>query len=778
MKKYFRYLVILAVLLLCLAGCETNPDPVPTVEPTAVPTETTLPPETEPPLDPYALYADAAAATKEDLGMALFIKKEVRIADTVVTSSSEQSITYLGHGTDHFLAKVNETATYGDYSVKYEEVFAEGMVYAAIDSHDFAMEISAEDFASRYLPPVMLTGELYKTLTYDEATGVFTFADATALESWLLDEEVQILQADGTATVTNGTITEATYAVTYTIGGAEISLDVKQILSVPAVQEITKPYDAAKHTDVEQIDAVKLVDQVYGYLLEANVMDVMILESTVSHAAGMVLNYQTNLSIYDVGKNPMFQVDNSIFYMDAGNNRESSDVLEVYRDGKYTITEDDGRPSPSTGITASMMRTYYQNMLTEYILSTAYLQTATGTDMGGILLAEFTCTDDLGNAMCADICDDLFGDSKLLDSYASAYRNETLEFYVAADKYTGLPTAMGFIYEGIHTIDGQECLLSKQIDYSIDLAGLDVYEDITDELAPETEPEEKATPLLYHVTGPDGQEMWLFGTIHVGDERTGFLPQEIYDAFAASDALAIECNTTAFEEQLEEDDALSEEISDLYYYSDGTTAKDHITDEQLYEDAVKMMKATGSYNMNTQYLKPSIWAQDITNSFLSFGKTLTGSKGVESRLEKLAEEQNKPILEVESVTFQISMTTGYSDELQEQLLAEAVYSPSRGYWDSVHELYEQWCRGDEAELIEALRDDTSEMTEEELKLYNEYNNAISVDRNEGMLKAAIDYLESGDTVFFSVGLAHLLADNGLVNALREAGYTVELVQYK
>ena len=207
------------------------------------------------------------------------------------------------------------------------------MAYTAINSHDFAMEISAEDFASRYLPPVMLTGELYETLTYDEATGVFTFADATALESWLLDEEVQILQADGTATVTNGTITEASYAVTYTIGGAEISLDVKQILSVPAVQEITKPFDAAKHTDVEHIDAVKLVDQVYGYLLEANVMDVTILESTVSHAAGMVLNYQTNLSVYDVGKNPMFQIDSSIFYMDAGNNRESSDVLEVYRDG-------------------------------------------------------------------------------------------------------------------------------------------------------------------------------------------------------------------------------------------------------------------------------------------------------------------------------------------------------------------------------------------------------------------------------------------------------------
>jgi hypothetical protein len=47
-----------------------------------------------------------------------------------------------------------------------------------------------------------------------------------------------------------------------------------------------------------------------------------------------------------------------------------------------------------------------------------------------------------------------------------------------------------------------------------------------------------------------------------------------------------------------------------------------------------------------------------------------------------------------------------------------------------------------------------------------------------MLKVAISYLESGETVFYAVGLAHLLDDvNGLVDTLREAGYTVELVQY-
>ena len=39
------------------------------------------------------------------------------------------------------------------------------------------------------------------------------------------------------------------------------------------------------------------------------------------------------------------------------------------------------------------------------------------------------------------------------------------------------------------------------------------------------------------------------------------------------------------------------------------------------------------------------------------------------------------------------------------------------------------------------------------------------------------YLESGDVVFYAVGLAHLLAESGLVQALRDAGYTVELVTY-
>ena len=67
--------------------------------------------------------------------------------------------------------------------------------------------------------------------------------------------------------------------------------------------------------------------------------------------------------------------------------------------------------------------------------------------------------------------------------------------------------------------------------------------------------------------------------------------------------------------------------------------------------------------------------------------------------------------------------------------------------------------------------------EEELALYEEYNKSISTDRNAGMLEVAKEYLESGETVFYAVGLAHLLQENGLVDTLRDAGFTVEQVAY-
>ena len=383
----------------------------------------------------------------------------------------------------------------------------------------------------------------------------------------------------------------------------------------------------------------------------------------------------------------------------------------------------------------------------------------------------------------------MWEDEEFLNGYASAYEITTKEAYLAIDSATGFPTAIGINYAGTHTIDGYDYILSLQADQTFELASQSAYKEISGEPMPVEEPAVKATPLLYHVTGENGQEMWLFGTIHVGDSRTAYLPQKIYDAFDAADALAVEFNSEAFYDKMETDEKLQKLASEAYYYSDGSTAEDHIEDAEVYEYALKLMKATGNYNINTLYMKPSLWSNTIENTYLRMGYRLSGDYGMDNQLMDRAREQEKEILDVESGIEQMQMLGGYSDALQEYILASTLSGTAAEYQDGVLELFEMWCAGDEQALIAYLNEedeepDTSTMTEEELEQYNkelalmeEYNEAMSSSRNVEMVDVAIGYLESDKVVFYAVGLAHLLAEDGLVNALRDAGYTVELVTF-
>jgi len=767
-----RAIIGILLFVLLLSACSADSPAV------------TTPPETNPstaatteaatlPLDAITVYEEAAAALGEDLTVTLSVDSELTVGNSMFPNASDIRITYLGLGREDLSAYSEETAVFGEYATEFSETYINGTVYTNVYGSGFSAEMTREDFLSRYIPAVLLDASLYESVTLEGNT--VRFSDALAPEAWLDQDGLQLQSASGTATVHDGCLFAATYNATYTLGSADVTLTVKQTISPAELTQITAP--DASFVSVENVDAVRLPEQFYGYLLYASDLNVTKSEHILTQAAAYLRNTQTNIYTY-VDRTPMFQVEQNIYQMDYSyNDSSTTNVCEIFRDGAYTITVDDGTPEANSSVDDAAMWSYCQDFLIEHVLDPEYLISAECTEVSGAYLAEFRCSDEFGNDTCADLCTLIFDDPDTLTKLASSYKNNALEYYLAVDKYTGLPTSLGIYFEGCHTIDGEEYLLIQQIDYSFDVASLDSYELITKESSPDTKPEMQATPLFYHVTGADGQEMWLFGTIHVGDNRTGYLPQEIYDAFTASDALAVECNNDVFSEQLENDDALSAAVSAAYYYSDGSSAESHIADSALYTDAVKLMKATGNYNSNTEYLKPSMWSSSIENFYLRQGYSLTSDKGMESRLEQLAARLDKPIWEVESVLFQIKMMTDYSDALQEELLAESVYSDPQAYWESVNELYALWCQGDEAALIEALTDDTSELTDEEMKLYTEYNTAMLTDRNAGMLDVAKQYLESGGTVFFAVGLAHLLAEDGLVFTLRDAGYTVSLVNY-
>ena len=777
----------LIALLLCicmvfsLISCAAEPDP--TSPPTEPPTEA----PTEPPAAELYQAAYDQAAGKHQFMMTIHSVKTTSVAGLTFTQDGKQTIYFQDYGTDAMKYRSSEEIVYNDLiSFLYEETFIDGMLYASVDYSDrFRGEMDTADAALRNLSPTMIDPALYGSITQD--SGSFRFENPTAAESWAMPEGAEMGEAHAEAVVNDrGELENLGYYLTYTCGPAEITLEVDaELMFGPTA--VNTPTEADSYTQLQDVDAVYLTMNAQGMLMVSDSSSTTSLESVMSQAAAVTRNQSTTMNVYWSGSDIDAKVDTSLYFMDYSSGQSTDlEQEEKFVDGVYTVATNGGEPEAAGGVTGSIMEEYCSQVLTSHIVQSAYWQDAEISDLGSTLLIELDLTDDFGDTMEGAICTTFWNDARFLRNLSSAYECTDTSAYIAIDKYLGLPTAGGYYYEGKHTIDGQEYLLTLQSDQTIDGAALESYHNITDELLPEEKPDTQATPLFYHITGAEGQELWLLGTIHVGDERTGFLPQEIYDAFAASDALALEFDSEAFEEAMEEDDKLQEQVSAAYYYSDGTKVSDHV-DEEIYETAVQFLKASGNYNMNAPYLKPSMWANAIENFYMRQGYSLTGIQGMEKRLTKLAHEQEKPIYDVESGLFQVQMLTGWSEELHALLLEDALSGNAEEYFTDVQELYELWCAGDEAALRKELSDevDFSELTEEEKAEYEEvkhlveeYNKAMSYDRNDGMLQKAIEYLESGETVFYAVGLAHLLNNvNGLVDTLRAAGYTVELVAY-
>ena len=761
----------LATLLLCLVlalglvACDAAP-PVSTTAATQPPA-TTAP--TEPPLDPLALYADAAAALEAGNAYTITATRVRTVQQAADTFTEDYKITL--HRSADTLKAAN-TINYSASRIYADEVWADGTAYLDLNDNLFRAEMALEDFLARYAPIALFTAENYANVTAAEGdTVVITFAEATAVETWLAPEGVTLISAEGTATVSAaGALTGSTYDLCYSYGGVTITEDwdvtYDKLKLDPEV-----PAHIDSYLAIESIDAPLLLEQGKGHLAAAKTVSSTSAQLITSQAAGYGCEINLQLDVTD----GMYRFFNRLTEM-AGNQTQGYTLDELYRDGKYTMSVDGETPEEVTGVSTKVLDVYVQQQLLDPILGVDTLATAAVTDLGSVLLVECTGNDTWGETIRTLLCGTILADPYALDNLSTATENITTDFYIALDRYTGIPTAYGYNYEGTHTIKNGMYILAGQLDLSYDVGSLAAYENITEEIAPDGEAE-SPTPLLYKVTGADGQQMWLFGTIHVGDDRTGHLPQELVDALLSADALALECDVEGFEAKLEKDSKLAQKVSDAYYYTDGTTAEEYFLDAELYAKSVQLLKAAGGHSYMSKMMKPELWSTSIDNFFLQQGHRLSSQKGLEARLTKIAQENDIPLWEVESVIFQIEMMDSWSQELVELMLRDLTEMNGVGYALETQDLYDRWCAGDEADLIEAVKDDTSEMTEEELALYEEYTKSISSDRNAGMLEVAKEYLESGDTVFFAVGLAHLLAEDGLVFTLREAGYTVEQVIY-
>lgn len=271
------------------------------------------------------------------------------------------------------------------------------------------------------------------------------------------------------------------------------------------------------------------------------------------------------------------------------------------------------------------------------------------------------------------------------------------------------------------------------------------------------------TPLLIEVT-KDGynSKLYLFGSIHAADDTMYPLSDKIINAYQNSDYVAAEFDLTEYMNDM------SSQISGIlpFMYSNNKSIKDDIS-EDLYKKAQVILEDADLYSSLYDRYKPIIWMSLVENAVIN-NSDLDEQKGIDMYFLNKSKEDKKEIIELESANYQYGILSSFDIPMQVYLLEESVNNYDESL-NQMKDLYELYKKGNKEDLENLL------FSDEEMNEYDKiYNNALITVRNEKMTKLLEEYFAQDKNIFCTVGLAHIIGDNGIANLLKQDGYKVEV----
>ena len=281
----------------------------------------------------------------------------------------------------------------------------------------------------------------------------------------------------------------------------------------------------------------------------------------------------------------------------------------------------------------------------------------------------------------------------------------------------------------------------------------------------ESNKKEVITPLMYEITKEgSNNKIYLFGSMHMVNHDEFEYPNYVLDAYNNSDYVACEFDIVEYTENMNTMEMLAD-----FMYADGSTIKDHIS-EETYNKMTTFLRDKYTYNENLDIYNLYFFETMVTQTVISNSKIANG-EAVDSYFLKKAKEDKKNILEVESYDYQLNLFLSLPDKYMEMEILELIDNYDEALKE-LDDLYDAWKKGDAEKFIEDNEGNTKDYTEEELKLYEEYNKKILTDRNIGMTDKLISYFDNNYKTFYMVGAAHLVGDNGIAHLLEQKGYKV------
>jgi hypothetical protein len=262
--------------------------------------------------------------------------------------------------------------------------------------------------------------------------------------------------------------------------------------------------------------------------------------------------------------------------------------------------------------------------------------------------------------------------------------------------------------------------------------------------------------LLWRVEKPGLAPSYFFGTIHIDDERVLKLPPQVTQAFGRSRNFTMEMLT---------DETAHRKFTRASRLGNGEDLS-ALLGPELFGKVVEKMQERGFPESATRKLKP--WIVMITLLLPRDRQVVI----LDYALYQIAQEQKKPVYQLETVEEQIETFDGMPMAVQIGLLDSVVRHEEeipdmtkaliRAYLD--RDLGRMW---DVNARFTALDPGTEALNEVFLE-------RVLFARNERMTRTILPRLEQGGA-FVAVGALHLYGERGILALLKRQGYRITRV---
>ena len=247
------------------------------------------------------------------------------------------------------------------------------------------------------------------------------------------------------------------------------------------------------------------------------------------------------------------------------------------------------------------------------------------------------------------------------------------------------------------------------------------------------------------------------GSIHFFKKENYPLKQSIEQAFDAAAKLVLEIDLQSATPERTQQVTLGKGV-----FRDGTTLQQSVAKE-TYDLTEQRARELGIDLRALNPLKP--WLVALTLTTMKLQKLgFDPGYGIDRHFAERAKRSGKSTGGLESLEFQVGLFDGMARSDQEMMLRETLKELDQ-LDQGVEQIVQLWLKGDVGSLEEWLLAGMRE--------YPAVHEKVIVERNRHWLPQIEKMIAQGENALVIVGSAHLVGREGVIELLKQRGYTVE-----